>query len=237
MNDNQLRDRVSKLAATIKRIQDVSSSHYRDIRNKFETTFRQELIGRIQKAKTQPNKNFFNGHLQEILKRMAIFWAFKNVALFRHRQRDENIYLISLFLSNNPKHLINKGHEGFKVSSKLQWQYEQKHPLTWLDDPANPEEPHNKWLQIIRPLITMLKKDIFKLNTNECCFFVVVPYAGSIYCFAFGGRDQKSISKLYHDSIGASKLCQEMILTTCTELIYELRDLLAHLSELGKKEK
>jgi hypothetical protein len=55
----------------------------------------------------------------------------------------------------------------------------------------------------------------------------MVPFGKNIYGFAFLTRDEENVSRTPRKkSLAVSELCQEYILRTCTEMVYELCDVI-----------
>jgi ligand-binding sensor protein len=222
LDDNALKIRLNRLRESVSNIEDIANARYRDIRISSENAFRQELMGRIQRAKMMPD--FFKEPLQSLLLRMRDFWAFKQVGLLLHHVNTSKVYLTAYTPWGKAKD-NNFSFPGQELD-EVHCLYDQTHPLSYLYDPLDPESPGNTWMEAFMPILHKLAKDGYVPQLEkECLFVVAVPFGDYVYAVVFVSRDAQKVSITEGlNRGGVSELCQEFMLRTCTEVVYELVD-------------
>lgn len=222
ISEDQFKERRKQLKQSVAKIEEMANVRYRDLRTRSENAFRQEILALIQRFKKAAN--FFQGPILDVLKRMRKFWSFRNVGFLWHSPHTSDLRLIA-FSSDVGENNGALGFPGDDVG-KIPLAYRQRHPLHWLCDPGDPEDPRNKWLKQFLQVIEDVKKySNFYLPEKALYFLVVIPFGKETYAFAFIDREPTEIDGLGMLSAGGvSELCQEFMLRTCTEVMHEFGD-------------
>ncbi len=234
--------RIRVLDDSIRDIEKMAEGKYRDIRSRSENAFRDELTGYTQhmvvKQMKGEIKSFFdsdteNSPILHILQRMRTFWAFNAAGYLWWDHTSEQINMVS-YSARQKGGIFKKATEfnktyGFpgRVINTADYKEFQEHPITWLWDPKHMSGQKLPDNEVLREIFLLIRdsqegKDM-NLSEEACYFVVMVPYIENIYGFVFVDRDEKNVSRTPpHKSLTVSELCQEFILRTCTEMVYEL---------------
>jgi signal transduction histidine kinase len=221
VTDERLQTVKSLLHANIERIAEMANSRYRDFRGRTESAFREEMLGFIQHHKKE--RNFFDNRVKNILERMRVFWAFEAVYLAGYSFVSKNISVIAFGHKYRQPQAF--GLPGKKVGHADIKEY-QMHPCPYLHMRGE-ETPRNN--QLINDLLPIFENAIhdrdLEVPQGKYYFFVLIPFLQEVYVFVFAVRDEEAIAHLKQRVPGiVSELCQDEILETCIEIVYEFGD-------------
>ena len=221
VDPDEFKRRVELSCENAERIAAAATARYRHVRTRFETVFKQEMLGHIEATGVLPDP--FREAIRTILNRMREFWAFTGV------------YFLVCPLDTKELSMIgySRKSRGSKVFEPLQKvlgivdaDLAQTHPLPWLYDRASADDPPDAWVDRFRSVFKGAVVDPeLDVPTGRCYFLVSVPFVDEIYAFVFAVRDEKAVSPLRPlAKDGISELCQAAILETCTEVVRQCRE-------------
>ena len=230
-NPKDKRAIINKFKNKTQVIERVAKSHYSNIRRLSESSFKQELLGRIRQEKNNPE--FFTTTIRHILNRMREFWAFKAAYLFEWNFDSEEVYLSTM--SHVKQHPpieppgIMLGKLSFGSKEPL-----QQHPVPYLFNKTSETDIASTIKSLNNPFIRKLanlfdrafEDPRLDIPRNGYYFIVTVPLAEKLYyAFIFAVRDENAVSVLRpRESGGVSEMCQDIILQTCTDVVHCFSD-------------
>lgn len=213
---------INKLNNNIGRISEIANSRYRDFRVRSESAFREEILGFIQNHKME--RDFFDKRVTHVLERMRDFWAFEAVYLAGYFFETKDISVIGF--SHKYKRPKAFGIPG-KKEGKADLKGYQMHPCPYLHLRGKAVPRSNR---LLKDLLSIFENAIqdreLEVPDGKYYFFVLIPLLKEVYVFVFAVRVEAAVSSLKQlVEGGVSDLCQDEILETCTEVIYEFGDL------------
>ena len=219
----QLEQRMSLLADIIRRIIRTATSRYRDMRGRAEWFFRQEILGFIQNSKIKRVPP--DAYLRRALDRMRLFWAFEAVYLTVFSPKTRCISVIGF--AHKYRAPVFFGIPGKIIGHNINIAYDLIHPAPFLYIKGSPLPTDRNVL--IAELLLIFERIVgdrdLELPTGNESFFAVIPFLGEAYAFAFPVRDEQIMGQIEHRVAGGvSRLCQDSILETCTDAIYEFAE-------------
>jgi len=220
ITENQLNQITSLLHSNVERITMMANARYRDIRERSESAFRQEMLTFIEKNKME--KNFFNQHVNDVLERMRVFWAFQGVYLVEYVRKTNNIYVIAFNTSCDGKCFGIRE----KLVGRTHVRYNQMHPYLHLHKIGEKLPRDNPFLEDLWPIFENASRDSeLNIPAGDYYLAALIPFQDEVYGLVFTVRDKEAVSSLKHRVEGSvSKVCQESVLATCTDVIHEFGD-------------
>ena len=231
VDQTRLEKIVAMMHSNIERISEMANSRYRDFRMRSESAFREEMLGIIQRHKME--RDFFDKRVTHIIERMRIFWAFEAIYLAGYSFKSRDISMISF--SHKYKGSKAFGMPGKKVGTAYVKDY-QMHPCPYLHLRGKGVPRNNPLLEELLPIFeTAIQDPELNVPIGKYYFFVLIPFLEEVYIFIFSVRDETAVASLkQREEGGVSEFCQDAILETCTEVIYEFGDLISF-GELREK--
>lgn len=219
---DELDNRIELSEKNIERIQDMAESRYHDFRGRSEFAFRQEVLWFIENQKRE--MEFFNSHILRLLERMREFWAFEAVYLVEYSLETKDISVVSF--DNIYRKGKSFGTPGKKLGS-IEIECLPIHPSPYLHRMDQPFTGEEAILEELVPIFEQARNDPeLEIPIGEYYFFALIPFLEKVYAFIFTVRDDRATCNLKHRVTGGvSKLCQDVILETCTQVIYGLSDI------------
>jgi len=220
ITDEQLEKRVSLLADSIARMTRTATSRYKDLRGRAEWFFRQEILGFIQDSKTR--RIFPDVYVLQVLDRMRVFWAFEAVYLTAFFPLTHCISVISL--AHKYRTSLFFGIPGKVIGQNVKIGYDVIHPAPYLyKKGARLPTDRNPLIDELRTIFSRIAEDRdLQIPIGDESFLVVIPFLGDAYNFILPVRDDQIMGQIEHRVAGGvSRLCQDSILETCIDVIYE----------------
>jgi hypothetical protein len=216
------------LRPNLNRLEEIAESRYRDFRTKVEYTFRQELLGYIEKHKRETS--FFDEHILYVLKRMREFWAFKAVYLtcYSFKTRGFSIIAKSVFGKDN-----EEVREAFEITGEPRGEelvldeekFLQLHPAPCLyrrSEGPDMGPPFDNMARQLNTIIINEDKNALEVSPKDYIFTVLIPSGEEFYAFTLAVRDEDAVCSLKHaNPKSVSVLCQDAIVEACCEIVYE----------------
>ncbi|MDD5327025.1 MAG: PocR ligand-binding domain-containing protein [Phycisphaerae bacterium] len=234
LDDQTVDERIDDLRPHLERFEEVAGWRYRDFRTKVEYTFREELLGYIDRHKMENDS--FEEHLPRLLKRMREFWAFKAVYLTRYpfEKRTEEKEILTIAISDLDGGEMWHGYAGMPTGLKIKLDADprQLHPTPALWNGGKilvgKGSPFKKMANLL----------VKKVPSEGYKFMVFIPVPGEVYTFIFAARDKTGICSLPHPNPeGISQFCQDFILEVCGEIVLELSFWVSNIKSCLDKEK
>lgn len=247
----EISKRSEYLKTIVSKIENIAESRYKDIRSRSEHAFRNEIMGYIQHTTMRKiedrQTSFFKGPdspITHILNRMREFWAFKALVYGWLNFDDNSLRAIACStLVDGNKQSEGFGYPGIRISSNIQgFENIQNHPITWLYDPSKKAGPPRNGVveQIFGEYMKTAGPFFGNYNIpiqDTIMQFVIAPFENNIYLLVFLSRDESGLSETYsRKSQPVSEICQEYMLRTCTEAVYELCDVRFREDQINAKE-
>ena len=226
INEDSFKERIARLERNCRLISDNANSIYRGSRSGLEMAFRSELLGFIQNHKR--DFDFFTNSVPHILKRMRAFWAFKATYLMKYSLERKSISFVAFGHQEKDVNLPNLP-DTIKDFSGVEHIDPHPTPLLYRRGEYG-KYRHSPFIYHLLTLFEAAIKDpASKIPEGEYYFFTIVPASKEVYIFIFAVRDQQNVSNLECPNPGSvSKLCQDAILETCTQVIHEFVDIRLH---------
>jgi len=223
ITSEQLDERVFLLADSIRRMRRTANSRYNDVRGRTEWLFRQEILGFIQNLKIKRVSPDL--YLRRALDRMRLFWAFEAGYLTLFSPKTRCISVIGF--AHKYRAPVFFGIPGKIIGHNINIAYDLIHPAPFLYIKGSPLPTDRNVL--IAELLLIFERIVgdrdLELPTGNESFFAVIPFLGEAYAFAFPVRDEQIMGQIDHRvGGGVSRLCQDSILETCTDVIYEFTE-------------
>jgi two-component sensor histidine kinase len=214
-------NRVKKLKDNCEIISKHINSLYNYFRSRIEMAFRNEVLGFIGNHKVE--FDFYTNSIMHILYRMRVFWAFKASYLFKYSLDTNKILLLG---QSNKEETLHS----FDLLDTIEFrqEYIAPHPTPLL---YRRGEYHNyKYNSFIYSILSMFEKALdnpdIGIPIGDIYFFTIIPASREVYIFIFAARDQNNVSHFECLNPGSiSELCQDSILETCSQIVYEFADL------------
>jgi len=211
--------RAALLRKNIDRIANMAYARYRDIRMRSESVFREELLYYIRSYGMAGN--FLGGPVLNVLKRMRHFWRFEGTYLIRYSYATRSINLIAVSSDVGADRVL--GLPGGSIAQAVSAR-PQAHPTHMLYTPGENYAGLNPFLSdLLKAFVEASKRRVFGVPKGRCYFFVLVPLGkDEVYSFVLTVRDGQGSPGLQKSAVGTvSRLCQEIILRVCTEIVHE----------------
>ncbi|AQQ71418.1 Sensor protein ZraS [Limihaloglobus sulfuriphilus] len=224
-------------------IERIAKSQYNNIRRLSESSFKQELLGRINADRNNPE--FFSTTVPDILDRMREFWAFESAYLLEWSAESEEV-LVTAMSHNENKQIIDSPGISLGALDTASIEQLQQHPVPYLLFCSEEEDLHdllkkqvdaaktsdnsflkNPFMKVLTGLFFKAISDQrLKIPRGACYYFTAVPLANKLhYIFVFAVRDKKLVSAVRPQADGGiSQMCQDIILQTCVDIVHGFSD-------------
>jgi len=224
IDEDDLNKRVQILRDNVSRIAAVATDRYRWIRERSETLFQRELLGRMDKDKTM--SQFYRDVLPEMLDRMREFWAFKAAYFFARPRGQDTIYVLAAAGPEAQKTRFF-GLPGIPLGIRVRLDHVQDHPFPYLYDSKDPHESRSPWVQeFVKYFLEKEEAAPLGIPLGRCYLTVFAPFAEELCAFSFAVRDEKAVSPLGPlEKGGISPLAQEIIFETCCRVVREFGEM------------
>jgi len=221
VTEEEIKEIAVLVSRDVDRVTQMANSRYRDFRGRSESAFREEMLGFIQNHKMEID--FFEQRLMHVLERMREFWAFEAVYLAGYSFKTKDISVIGF--SHKYREGKSFGMPGKKEGVADVRDY-QMHPCPYLHLTGEAVPRYNPLLQDLLLIFKKATHDSeLMIPEGEYYFFLLIPFFEEVYSFVFAVRDEDALSDLQQRAPQrVSELCQDEILETCTQVIYQFGD-------------